>query len=381
MTLLTIAALLAAVSAVPSASATPAAPPPATATAPAAALDPANAARYARLALDCIDRPWPYKSERVLASAESVRPPRSDHPVFFGCFDWHSAAHGHWLLVRLARLYPDQPFAAEARAALAARFTDERVAGEVAFFQEPDQKLFERPYGWAWLLRLAAELRAWDDPDAQAWAAALAPLERTVVQRLSAYLPKLSYPVRSGVHPNTAFALGFAIDYARTVGDAGLEKLAIERSRSYYLADAACPVAYEPSGEDFFSPCLLEADLMRRVLPPAEFSAWLDRFLPGLRPAAPGGGAGAGLGNLELPAKVTDPTDGKIVHLDGLNLVRAWTMRGIASALPPDDPRRARLAKLADAHAASGLARVASGHYEGEHWLASFAVYLETGNW
>jgi len=347
---------------------------PAATVAPATApLDPANAARYAQLALACIDRPWPYKSERVLASAESVRPPRADHPVFFGCFDWHSAAHGHWLLVRLARLYPDQPFAAEARAALAARFTAERFAGEVAFFQEPDQKLFERPYGWAWLLRLATELRTWDDPQAQAWVQQVAPLERAIVERLSAYLPKLSYPVRSGVHPNTAFALAFALDYARAAGDANLERLAVERSRAYYLADAACPVTYEPSGEDFFSPCLLEADLMRRVLPPAEFSAWLDRFLPGLR-----SGAAGGLGNLEHPAQVTDPTDGKIVHLDGLNLVRAWTMRGIASALPPADPRRARLLKLAAAHAASGLARVASGHYEGEHWLASFAVYLLT---
>jgi hypothetical protein len=358
----------------PEAESMAAAGPPAATVAPAtASLDPANAARYAQLALACVDRPWPYKSERVLASAEAVRPPRADHPVFFGCFDWHSAAHGHWLLVRLARLYPDQPFAAEARAALAARFTAERFAGEVAFFQEPDQKLFERPYGWAWLLRLALELRTWDDPQAQAWAQQVAPLERAIVERLSAYLPKLSYPVRSGVHPNTAFALGFALDYARAAGDANLERLAVERSRAYYLADAACPVTYEPSGEDFFSPCLLEADLMRRVLPPAEFSAWLDRFLPGLR-----SGAAGGLGNLEHPAQVTDPTDGKIVHLDGLNLVRAWTMRGIASALPAADPRRARLLKLADAHAASGLARVASGHYEGEHWLASFAVYLLT---
>ena len=377
MSTLLIVALLVAAAATPAA---PVAPPPAARPDPSpsaapvpAALDPVHAARYTQLALACIDRPWPYKSERVLTSAESVRPPRADHPVFFGCFDWHSAAHGHWLLVRLARLYPDQPFAAEARAALAARFTAERFAGEVAFLAEADQKLFERPYGWAWLLRLATELRTWDDPQAQAWAAALAPLERAIVERLSAYLPKLSYPVRSGVHPNTAFALGFALDYARAVGDANLERLVVERSRAYYLADAACPVAYEPSGEDFFSPCLLEADLMRRVLPPAEFSAWLDRFLPGLR-----SGAAGGLGNLEHPAQVTDPTDGKIVHLDGLNLVRAWTMRGIASALPPADPRRARLLRLADAHAASGLARVASGHYEGEHWLASFAVYLLT---
>lgn len=333
-------------------------------------LDAAEAARYARLALSCIDRPYPFKSERVLTGAESVRPPRADHPVFFGCFDWHSAAHGHWLLVRLARLFPGEPLADEVRAALASRFTAERLAGEAAFFAEKEQKLFERPYGWAWLLRLAAELRTWDDPQAQAWADQLAPLEREIVARLSGYLPKLTYPVRSGVHPNTAFALAFALDYAREVGNAELERLAVERARAYYLADRACPVDYEPSGEDFFSPCLLEADLMRRVLPPAEFSSWLDRFLPGLREGR--------LGNLGQPARVTDPADGKIVHLDGLNLVRAWTMRGIGAALPGDDTRRQRLFSLAEAHATSGLARVASGHYEGEHWLASFAVYLLT---
>jgi hypothetical protein len=238
---------------------------------PSVALDPANAARYAALALACVDRPWPYKSERVLTGPDAVRAPRADHPVFFGCFDWHSAAHGHWLLVRLARLYPDQPFAAEARAALDARLTAERVAGEVAFFADPEQRLFERPYGWAWLLRLAAELRTWDDGQARQWAAAIAPLEGAIVARLSAYLPKLSYPVRSGVHPNTAFALAFALDYARATGHAELEALAVARARAYYAADTACPVGYEPSGEDFFSPCLLEADLMRRVLAPQEF--------------------------------------------------------------------------------------------------------------
>lgn len=333
-------------------------------------LDAAEAARYARLALSCIDRPYPFKSERVLTGAESVRPPRADHPVFFGCFDWHSAAHGHWLLVRLARLYPDEPWAADVRAALASRFTAERLAGEAAFFADPEQRLFERPYGWAWLLRLAADLRTWNDPEAQAWAKDLAPLEAAIVARLSSYLPKLSFAIRSGVHPNTAFALAFAVDYAREVGNAELERLAVERARTHYLADRACPVDYEPGGEDFFSPCLLEADLMRRVLAPAEFSSWLDRFLPGLRRGS--------LGNLEQPAQVTDPADGKIVHLDGLNLVRAWTMRGIAVALPAGDARRGRLSALAEAHARSGLARVASGHYEGEHWLASFAVYLLT---
>ncbi|MBP7148669.1 MAG: DUF2891 domain-containing protein [Acidobacteria bacterium] len=339
----------------------PAAPP---------APDPARVASFAELALRCIDRPFPNKPEHVLDGPESVRAPREFHPVFYGCYDWHSALHGHWMLVRLARLQPDHPVVPRIREALERQFTPEALRAEAAYFDVPSQRLFERTYGWGWALRLAAELRGWDDPQARRWAAAYAPLEARVAALLEAYLPKLAAPIRTGVHPNTAFALAQALDYARAVGDRELEQLIVRRARDYYGADRACPVDYEPSGEDFFSPCLAEADLMRRVLDAREFSRWLDGFLPGLRRGR--------LGHLAQPAVVTDPTDGKIVHLDGLNLTRAWTLRGIARALPAKDRRRAVLERLGRAHADAGLARVQSGNYEGEHWLASFAVYLLT---
>lgn len=333
-----------------------------------AALTPDLAVSFAGLALGCVDRPYPYKPERILDAAEAVHEPRIDHPAFYGCFDWHSAVHGHWMLVRLLRFFPDAPFAPRARQVLAAHLSAETMRGESAFVGKPAQALFERPYGWAWGLRLLTELRAWDDPQAAALVRNAAPFERVLADRFRAYLPKLSFPVRHGVHGNTAFALAQALDWARAVHDDALARLIAERARAFYGTDAACPAEYEPSGEDFFPPCLLEADLMRRVLPAAEFGPWLDRFLPGLR-------AGS-LGRLGTPAVATDPADGRIVHLDGLNLARAWAMRGIASALPAGDRRAITLRAAADAHAKTGLARVATGHYEGEHWLASFAVYL-----
>ncbi|RMH04273.1 MAG: DUF2891 domain-containing protein [Planctomycetota bacterium] len=327
-------------------------------------------AAFARLALDGIGREFPNKPGNVMAGPEDVRAPRAMHPAFYGSFDWHSAVHGHWMLVRLLRAYPGSPIEAEARAALAEHLGAAELAAEAAYFEPKHNRSFERTYGWAWLLRLAQELRGWDDPQARVWAAHLRPLEERIVELTKAYLPKLSWPIRVGEHPNTAWALAEFLDYARAVGDRELAALAEERARAYYLGDRDYPVQYEPSGHDFFSPGLLEADLMRRVLPPEEFSAWLDRFLPGLR-------AGE-LGHLGTPVEVSDPTDGKLVHLAGLNLVRAWTQRGIAAALPADDPRRATLLAAAAAHAEAGLGYVFSGYYEGEHWLASFAVYLLT---
>ncbi len=253
---------------------------------------------------------------------------------------------------------------------LAAHLTAENLRAEAAYFATKENRSFERMYGWAWALRLAAELRAWDDPDARQWAANLAPLERKLVALTSDYLPRLTSPIRSGVHPDTAFALAQALDYARAVGDADLEKLIVARAREYYLGDRAYPAGYEPSGEDFFSPGLNVADLLRRVLGPGEFSRWLDGYLPGLR--------AGDLGSWARAAEVSDLSDPRIVHLVGLNLTRAWTMRGILSALPPEDPRGAPLEKSAQLHADAGLRYVSSGHYEGEHWLATFAVYLLT---
>jgi len=326
--------------------------------------------RFAALALGCVDRPYPYKPAHVLRGAGDLLLPSQLHPVFYGCFDWHSAVHGHWMLLRILKRWPRHPLAGRIRATLARRLTPEALRAEAAYFAHPRRGSFERPYGWAWALRLVAELHGWDDPQASAWREAIRPLEAEIVRGYLSYLPKLSWPIRAGTHPNTAFALALGLDYARAVGHAELSELIIRRSRAYYADDAACPVAFEPSGEDFFSPCLLEADLMRRVLPAAEFAPWLQRFWPGL--------AVGELGPLGRPATVSDPSDPKIVHLDGLNLVRAWTLYGVASALPPGDPRRARLLQAADAHSAAGLGRISSGHYEGEHWLASFGVYLLT---
>ena len=331
-------------------------------------LTPELAETFARLALAGIDREYPNKPMEVLEGPEDLRLPRAQHPAFYGSFDWHSAVHGHWLLVRLLRLYPGLPSAAEIRARLSAHLTAENLAAEAAWFERKENLSFDRPYGWAWLLRLALELRTWDDPEARAWAANLAPLERRLVTLYCEYLPKLTYPIRTGVHPDTAFALAQLIDYARAVGSADLEVLAAERARAWFGADRDYPAAYEPSGEDFFSPGLNEADLMRRVLPAEAFARWLDLFSPGWKEAPPGAWA--------APARVSDLSDPKITHLVGLNLSRAWTLEGIASALPDGDPRRAVLRRAADAHAREGLRYVFSGHYEGEHWLATFAVYL-----
>lgn len=334
-----------------------------------AQLDSVAADRFARLALSCIDREFPNKPEHVLDSSADAKPPRLFHPIFFGCYDWHSSAHGHWLLARLLGRFPEMSAAAEVRARLASHFTPGAVAAEVTYLDRISAKSFERPYGWAWALRLVSELDAARDPERQRWRAALALLERAIVSRLKDYLPKLTHPIRTGVHPNTAFALAEAHDYARRTGDAELVKLLEKRSREYFAADRACPLSFEPSGEDFFSPCLEEADLMRRVLPAREFEAWLAEFLPGLA---------AGRLFPLAPVTAADPTDPKLVHLDGLNLTRAWTLLGIAQALPASDARREILERSSRAHARAGLARVSSGHYEGEHWLASFAVYLET---
>ena len=301
---------------------------------------------------------------------EDAKPPRVLTPVFYGCYDWHSAVHGHWLLARLVRTFPKAAFAGPSRAALRASFTPERVAGEVAYLTGRGRATFERPYGLAWLLQLASELRGWDDAEARAWAKTLEPLERAAAKRLADWIPKLAYPIREGEHAQTAFAFGLVLDWARASGDAGMERLLSARIRDLYAKDRACPLAYEPSGQDFLSPCLAEADLMRRLLAPPAFAGWLLGFLP----QVPGDG-----GADWLPVgTVTDPSDGKLAHLDGLNLSRAWMLDGILSDLPPKDARRAALGAARDAHASAGLAAVTGVHYEGSHWLGTFAAYLST---
>jgi len=334
----------------------------------AAPLDATVAARFAQLALDCVHREYPNKIGHVLASDADAKPPRELTPAFYGCYDWHSSVHGHWLLARLARLFPGTEFAAAGRAALARSLTPANIEAEVAYLRGPGRTSFERPYGLAWLLQLAAELRSWDDPQARAWSDALAPLEMESAQRVMAWLPKLQYPIRSGEHSQTAFAFGLIADWARVRGDAAMARLLEERGRTYYLEDRNCALGYEPSGEDFLSPCLGEADFMRRMLPQAEYADWLAKFLPGI----PRDGRADWL----PPGIVTDRSDPKLAHIDGLNLSRAWMLEGMASGLPERDPRRVALLAAARVHADAALPAVTGEHYEGGHWLGTFAVYL-----
>jgi hypothetical protein len=326
--------------------------------------------RFASLALACVHQEYPNKIGHVMASDADALPPRSLTPAFYGCFDWHSCVHGHWLLARLARLYPDAAFAPRARAALAASLTPERLAAEVRYLEGEGRASFERPYGLAWLLQLHAELAGWDDPQAREWAVALTPLVRLCAQRLTVWLPKLTCPIRTGEHTQTAFALALALDWARATGDTASEAVFVSAVRRFYLGDRDGPLGYEPSGEDFFSPCLAEADVVGRVLPPAEFARWLDRFLPRLPRDA--------RGDWLEPGVVTDPSDPRLAHLDGLNLSRAWMLEGIASRLPHGDARRPALLAAAHRHRDASLPRITGEHYEGGHWLGSFATYLVT---
>jgi hypothetical protein len=335
---------------------------------PAASLTQAQASHFAQLALKCITREFPNKPDHVLNDVQDVQSPKAQHPAFYGCFDWHSSVHGHWMLVRLLRSFPDLPEAGDIRKALNANLAAENILVETAYLKQKNRQSFERTYGWAWLLKLAEELSLTSDNDAKTWSRNLRPLVDALVDSYIRFLPKQTYPIRTGVHPNTAFGLAFAFDYARTSGNKKLAALITERSRTYFANDRNYPGAWEPGGEDFFSPALLEADLMRRVLGPAEFRQWFDRFLPQLAAGIPK--------KLLQPATVTDRSDPKLVHLDGLNLSRAWCMRSIAHALPPTDPARRVLVRSSRVHASDALAHVASGDYAGEHWLASFAVYL-----
>ena len=330
---------------------------------PELSLTDAAADRFAALALKCVRQEYPNKLDHVMNGVAEVRSPKALHPAFYGCFDWHSAVHGHWMLVRLLRTHPSLAKAAEIRAALDENLAPERIAAEVAYLDQPNRRSFERTYGWAWLLKLAAELKSWDAPEAQRWWTALQPLAARMASAYRDFLPKQTYPIRTGVHPNSAFGLDLALDYARAAGDAGLEAVVRARAEAWFGRDRNGPLAWEPGGEDFLSPCLEEAALMARLLPPGRFTAWLDGFLPGLP------------GNLG-PAEVSDRTDPKIVHLDGLNLSRARALYELARALGPKDPRRAALVRAADRHARASLPHLASGSYEGEHWLATFAVRM-----
>ncbi|MGJ8558825.1 MAG: DUF2891 domain-containing protein [Litorimonas sp.] len=338
-------------------------------------IDAALADRFSRLALDCVTQEFPNKISRTTDTAEEIGRPKDLFPAFYGCFDWHSAVHGHWLLMRLLRDGGlDDAVQAEAMTKLNANLNAQTMAGELANFQRAARGSWERPYGWAWLLQLTAELREWakneESPDAKRWLAALEPLEADIVTATKAWLPKLAYPIRLGTHNQSAFALTLMHDWAAVAGDADFTALIETRAREFHGGDVNCPLAYEPSGEDFLSPCLMEADLMQRVLPQYEFTQWLSAFLPTI----PTDGSSDWL----APAIVLDASDGKLVHLDGVNSSRAWNLFNIARALPDDDPRRASLVAAAEIHRDEGVAAVSDEHYSGSHWLASFATYLMT---
>lgn len=327
-------------------------------------LEVSLAERLTRLALDCVHREFPNHPVTLLFDASDVRSPREQTPAFFGCFDWHSAVHGHWTLARLARLFPSEPWSDEAVAALKRSLTPQNLSLECRFISKPGREGFERPYGLAWLLQLAAELREWNTADAHSLVAAITPLERLARDRLAEWLPKLSHPIRSGEHSQTAFAMGLALDWSRLAGDDSFAELLRERAMAFYGQDVGLPIRYEPSGHDFLSPALAEADLMRRILPRSEFSKWLERALPHGFPL--------------FPAVSPDRVDGKLAHLDGLNLSRAWMLDGVASALADGDPRKTTFEQSADEHAEAGLASVTGEHYAGGHWLGTFATYLMT---
>jgi hypothetical protein len=326
--------------------------------------------RFAHLALTCIHKEYPNKISHVLGSDADARPPRELTPAFYGCFDWHSSVHGHWLLVRLLKTNPEMPFREAAISALEESFTVENIAAEVNYYLDPNRKSFERPYGVAWFLQLVAELHESDDPTLVKWRQTLAPLEVEITSRIKTWLPNLIYPIRLGTHNQTAFAFGLMLDYARTVGDVELEKALVEKVLAFHRNDENCPLAYEPSGEDFLSPCLMEADLMRRVLAEQDFAGWLGGFLPTI----PVDGSGDWL----APGVVLDAKDGKLVHLDGVNLSRAWALEGIVAGLHEGDPRRSSLLAAALLHRETGIAAVSDEHYSGSHWLGSFATYLVT---
>lgn len=328
-----------------------------------ATLTPTLADKFATLALNHVQREFPNKLDHVMNDEADVRSPRALHPVFYGSFDWHSCVHGYWLLARMLRLHPEIASAPRIRALFDEQLTAEKIGGEAEYLRQPNRGTFERPYGWAWALMLGAELLRIKGDDGLRWSQSVMPLAAEFVARFVAFIPKATYPIRGGAHFNTPFAFTLALEYADTVGDITLARAVKERSVAWFGADAECQ-AWEPSGDDFLSPALMEATCMQRVLPPDEFRAWFARFLPRLMQKEPA--------TLFTPATVSDRRDGKIGHLDGLNLSRAWCLRALARSID-DESLRSLLLATAEEHIAVSIPHVA-GDYMGEHWLATFAT-------
>lgn len=328
-----------------------------------------GASHLASLPMKCILQQYPNKiNHTAIGDSDQILTPVQQHPAFYGCFDWHSSVHGHWMLVRLLKQFPELKERAAIRQLLSTTLTVANMNQETNYFKEPLNKSFERTYGWAWVLKLQEELITWNDPDAGKWRNALQPLCDTVIQVWTRFLPKQTYPNRTGVHGNTAFGLSFALDYARTTKNIAFEKELISAARRLYVKDTSAPTIWEPDGSDFFSPSLMEADLMQKVLDKPGFRNWFNNWL-----------SAKSLQHLTSLPKVSDRTDLQIVHLDGLSFSRSWCMSGIARQLPKNDKRKSLLLNSSLKHLQESLSNVASGNYGGEHWLASFAVYAISG--
>jgi len=327
-------------------------------------LDKTLAIKFANMALKCIEKEYPNKPSHVMNNSSEIKRPRDFHPAFYGCFDWHSSVHGHWMLVRLLKIFPGFKLESRIRAALKRNITKENIELELTYLNQPNRKSFERTYGWAWLLKLAEELYTWEDKDGKKLYTHLKTLADKIAGSYINFLPRQTYPIRTGVHPNTAFGLLFACDYAKTLKNKELLNLVTRRSLEYFGKDENSPSEWEPGGEDFFSPSLMEADLMTRILSRSEFLQWFSNFLPGFEKSS-----------LLKPAIVSDRTDGKLSHLDGLNLSRAWCMADILKLLPEGDKKVEIIKNSIKIHMKATLDNIESGHYAGEHWLASFAVY------
>ena len=322
-------------------------------------LEQAN--RLASLPLSCIQVEYPNKLNQTLGTSDDIQSPKALHPAFYGCFDWHSSVHGHWSLIALLKQFPNLKDAETIRQKLRENMSKENIAIEIKYFEPKYNKSFERTYGWAWMLKLAEEIHTWNDPLARELEENLAPLVTIIVNGYLEFLPKLNYPIRVGEHTNTAFGLTFAYDYAISVKHTELQSLIEKRAKYFYLSDVNCPITWEPSGFDFLSPCLEEMDIMRRVLPSEEFKPWLQKFLPQLSNES---------FKMEV-GRVSDRTDGKLVHLDGVNFSRAWCLLGLANQFK----EYAHLKPIAIEHINHSLPSLVGDSYEGSHWLGSFAIY------
>ncbi len=319
-----------------------------------------QAERLSSLPLKCIQQEYPNKLGQVLNNDSEVKSPKNLHPAFYGCFDWHSSVHGHWLMIRLLKEFPNLKNRVAIRQKLNQQLTKENILQEVNFFKTKFNDSFERTYGWAWILKLHQELLTWDDKEAKKWAENISPLAALVTEKYISFLPKLNYPIRTGEHINTAFGLSMAYDYSIQIKNNAF-KLAIQnRAKDFYFTDKNYPLNYEPSGYDFLSPAMEEVDLMRKILPKSEFILWFEKFLPEMCQSDFKWEVG----------KVSDRSDGKLVHLDGLNFSRAWCLYGLAKY----DTRYKHLLKIADQHLAFSLPSIIDGDYMGEHWLATFAL-------